>query len=36
MIDIINDQFGNYVFQKFIECCDKSYITKVIEKVRIL
>ncbi len=33
MIDIINDQFGNYVFQKFIECCDKSYISKIIDKV---
>jgi hypothetical protein len=33
MVEIINDQFGNYVFQKFIECCDKLLITKIIEKV---
>ena len=29
----MNDQFGNYVCQKFIETCDKNYITKMINKV---
>ena len=34
MIEIINDQFGNYVFQKFVECCDKSLIAKIIDKIK--
>ena len=33
MIEIINDQFGNYVMQKFVECCNKSLITNIINKV---
>ena len=33
MVEITNDQYGNYVIQKFIENCDKSYIPKIFEKV---
>ena len=33
MVEIINDQFGNYVFQKFIESCEKPFISKILEKV---
>lgn len=35
LIDILCDQFGNYVIQKFVEClADKSYISKIIEKIK--
>jgi hypothetical protein len=29
----MNDQFGNYVCQKFFECCDQSFISKIINNV---
>jgi hypothetical protein len=33
ILNLMNDQFGNYVFQKFIEYCDKIYIPKILSQV---
>jgi hypothetical protein len=33
--EVICDQFGNYVIQKFVECCsDKNIITSLLEKIK--
>lgn len=33
--EIICDQFGNYVIQKFVECCgDKNIISNLLEKIK--
>jgi len=32
--ELFNDQFGNYVIQKYFENCDKIFITKILEKIK--
>ncbi len=35
MKEIFCDQFGNYVVQKFVECCtDKTLITNILERIK--
>ena len=33
LFDIMTDQYGNYVIQKFVENCDKKLISKMLQKL---
>ena len=33
LVEIINDQYGNYVIQKFVEHCDKKIISLMLKKL---
>ena len=33
LFEIINDQYGNYVMQKFVEHCDKKIISSMLKKL---
>jgi hypothetical protein len=35
LTEIICDQFGNYVIQKFVECCvDKTHVSNLFERIK--